>query len=231
MTTPIRPCALAVLLGALALLCLAGAPAAAQADAGRESQAVIDAAIRQIEAYYGSGGGGRSRAQECRESAQGLELDLLRDPRAILDRQKNNRRLAELIGPTRLPVPICFRPHVARIDEQVAILTRFDSLLFARVPALAEQYAYVLGFAQTGEREGPTLACDRAAVVLNRFDAPLRGRFAAMRWRTGLSDVQVRQRRVVFRLSPERMIPGRLRQALPSAAETYLRRSLVPCPG
>jgi hypothetical protein len=210
---------------------IAASPAAAQVDADAGSRAVVDAAIRQIEAYYGSGEGGRSRAQECRESAQGLELDLLRDPRAILHRQRSNRRLAELIGPSRLPVPICFRPHVARIDEQVAVLTRFDSLLFARVPGLAEQYGYVLGFAQTGERDGPTLACDRAAVVLNRFDAPLRGRFAAMRWGTGLSDVQVRQRRVVFRLSPERLVVGRLRQRLPSAAGIHIRRSLVPCPG
>lgn len=212
----------------LAACALTAVPAAAQSPArsaaDAESRAVVDAAIRQVEAYFA--GAGRSRAQECRESAQGLELALLRDPRAILSRQRDNRALAELIAPSRLPVPICFRPHVARVDEQVGILTRFDSLLFARVPGLAEKYTYVLGYAQPGERYATTLACDRAAVVLNRFDAPLRARFAAVRWRTGLSDVQVRQRRVIFQPAPERLVPPQLR---PRIAPLVLR-SLVPCP-
>ena len=214
---------------AFALAAVATAPAAAQSPArsaaDAESRAVVEAAIRQVEAYFGPGSG-RSRAQECRESAQGLELDLLRDPSAILARQRNNRRLAELIGPTRLPVPICFRPHVARVDEQVGILTRFDSLLFARVPPLAEQFAYVLGYAQPGEHDATTLACDRAAVVLSRFDAPLRARFAAVRWGAGLSDVQVRQRRVVFRTAPERLVPPQFRPRI----VPHVLRSLVPCP-
>jgi len=213
----------------LAACALAAVPAAAQSPARSaadvESRAVVEAAIRQVEVYFGPGAG-RSRAQECSESARGLELALLRDPRAILSRQRGNRALAELIGPARLPVPICFRPHVARVDEQVGILTRFDSLLFARVPGLAEQFAYVLGYAQPGERDATTLACDRAAVVLGRFDAPLRARFAAVRWGAGLSDVQVRQRRVTFQPAPERLVPPQLR---PRIAPLVLR-SLVPCP-
>lgn len=209
---------------ALALCAAAAAPAAAQGDADAESRAVVEAALRQVETYYGPQG--RSRPQDCRESAQGLELDLLRDPSAIVSRQRRNRGAAELVGPTRLPVPICFRPHVARVDQQVDVLTRFDSLLFARAPDVARRFVYVLGFAQPAERDAQTLACDRAAAVLNRFDAPLRDRFTAARWGSGLSDVQVRQRRVVFRESPQNLVPPELRRTI----ERHVDRSLTPCP-
>ena len=212
---------------ALAAVTAAG-PAAAQSPsrsaADAESRAVVDAALRQVETYFA--GSGRSRAQGCGESAQGMELELLNDPRAILSRQRDNRALAEIVAPARLPVPICFRPYRAAVDQQVALFIRFDSLLFARVPERAEQFAYVLGFAQPAERDASTLACDRAAAVLNSFDAPLRGRFTAVRWGAGLSDLQVRQRRVLFREAPERIVPPPLR----SRVASHVQRRLVPCP-